>query len=1025
MLPKFLRIATFFMILLVEACIPKISKSFMQSVSDFLQLRSLISTGPFQITVRVSGLVGSGLVLNLNSGRETITANADGNYQFSTAFTTGQDFALTIQSQPVLPSQTCSVSGGTGVVGYGNIATIIVNCDPLRYTLGGTISGLDGIGFTLTNSYDGSTLPVAVASGTFAFTQTYEAGTPYNVTVATQPNHPVQDCLISNGSNTFPANNVTTIAIICTSTAYPIEITAIGISSGSLTLSNNGSETIVISSDGLHRFPTNLAPSSTYNVQIVSAPTNHQCVLSSNAGTIVGTVSIQANCFSLNYDLSTPRNGGILLPNESLRLVFTAEINAGSCVGSSGSLTTTALGLPVQFAVSTTNITNDTLVVTPAVTDSWQAGHRNLNLLCTTNLGAVPLAASTSLFYLIPSDIRYVSASALDDSGDGMTVATAKRNIQAGIDSFSGCGSNACAVLVAQGSYDPAFAGGRIQLESGISLFGSYDPGFTTRQPTLKTSTIQMVGVPAYCAGSTDTNPCVSVAADATVTSPVVVSGFTILSGDSAPYMAGVFLDGTNSVRLIDNSINAGKGTASSYGVLAINSSPYLVLNQISGGDCTNLTCYSAGVKMTSSAVINPVIIGNTIDSGKGDGDNVTSRGIFYEGSVGFDVSNIRQNIVSSSNLDNTSLTSTTNSIAFDVTSLSASSIGILAGNQFIAGTGNRSIGIRISAPTGIQIGSATVGNIISTGAASYTSTGIYLSTGHLVRNNLIQLGSTANTNATYVYGIEIGLGGATATILRNTILGGNATSGASAVLNGIYAVSLNAASSISMNYIRLGSANGTSSTLVSGINLQSPAGLLVSNNWIQNGSSNVHARGINISGVFNPLRIYHNTINSGTSSVIGNEAVIQINSNTSVLIENNILLLNTNAGSNVCVRNNGGLQGSIRSNVFHNCTNMAYQSLNFFTDLCPGGIPGAAGLACAVQLGLAPNFGENLNLNPNLVSQFGVVASYIPTSATSCQITRATNNILADSFNGIGNRPGGDGAVSIGAIEYDLPCTP
>lgn len=1023
MLPKYLRIATFFIILLTEACIPKISKSFMQSVSDFLQLRSLISTGPFQITVRVSGLVGSGLVLSLNSGRETITANADGNYQFSTAFTTGQDFALAIQTQPVLPSQTCSVSGGTGVVGYGNIATIIVNCDPLRYTLGGTISGLDGIGFTLTNSYDGSTLPVAVASGTFAFTQTYEAGTPYNVTVATQPNHPVQDCLITNGSNTFPANNVTTIAINCTSTAFPIEITAIGISSGSLTLSNNGNETIVISSDGLHRFPTNLPPSSTYNVQIVSAPANHQCVLSSSSGTIAGTVSIQANCFSLNFDLTTPRNGGILLPNESLRLVFTAEINAGSCLGSAGSLTATTLGLPVQFSVATTNIANDTLVVTPAATDSWQAGHRNLNLICLTNLGAVLLAASTSLFYLIPSDIRYVADSAPDDSGDGMTPANAKRNIQAAIDSFGGCGSNACAVLVTQGSYDPAFAGGRIQLESGISLFGSYDPGFTIRRPDLKTSTILMDMVPAYCAGSTDTNPCVSVAADATVISPVVVSGFTILSGDSAPYMAGVFLSGTNSVRLIDNSINAGKGTERSYGVLAINSSPYLVLNQIDGGECTSGTCQTAGLKMTSGATINPVLVGNTIVSGTGTGLTVTARGIFYEGSVGLDVSNIRQNIVSSRNLDNTNPASFTSSVAFDVSNFSVSSIGILSGNQFTAGNGYTSYGIRIGASTGIQVGSAAQGNIISTGTAGYTSVGINLAGGHQVRNNLIQLGSTANTNATYVYGIEIAASAATATIIRNTILGGNANSGASAVLNGIYAVSLNATSSISMNYIRLGSANGTASTLISGINLQSPTGLLVSNNWIQNGSSNVHARGINISSVNSPLRIYHNTINSGTSSVIGNEAVIQINTNTSVLIENNILLLNTNAGNNVCIRNNGGLQGSIRSNVFHNCTNLAYQSLAFFTDLCPGGVPGTLG--CLTPLGLAPNFGDNLNLNPNLVSQFGVVASYIPTTATSCQITRATNNILADSFNGVGNRPGGDGAVSIGAIEYDLPCTP
>ncbi|EOQ87750.1 hypothetical protein LEP1GSC202_2654 [Leptospira yanagawae serovar Saopaulo str. Sao Paulo = ATCC 700523] len=1023
MLAKYLRIATFFIILLTEACIPNISKSFMQSVSDFLQLRSLLNTGPFQISVRVSGLLGSGLVLNLNSGKETITVNADGTFQFSTPFTTGQDFNLAIQTQPSLPNQTCSVSGGTGVVGYGNINSIIVNCDPLRYTLGGTITGLDGIGFTLTNSYDGSTLPVAVASGTFAFTQTYEAGTPYNVTVATQPNHPVQNCLITNGSNTFPANNVTTIAINCTSTAFPIEITAIGIASGSLTLSNNGSETIVISSDGLHRFPTNLAPSSTYNVQIVSAPANHQCVLSSTSGTIAGTVSIQANCFSVNIQASTPRNGGILLPTESLRLVFTAEVNAGSCVGSTGTLTNTTVSLPVQFALATTNFTNDTLVVTPDPTDSWQSGHRSLTLNCLTNLGAVPLSTSTTLLYLIPSNIRYVADAGGNDWNDGLTALTPKRNIQEGINSFfGGCPSGDCAVLVAQGSYDPAYAGGLIQLESGVSVFGSYEPGFTEWRPQDKDSIILMNSTPAYCAGSTDTNPCASIASDVTITSPTVVSGFRLENTVSAPYMASVFLNGTSNVRLIDNEILAGDGIDRSYGVLAINSSPYLVLNQITGGDCTNSGCITSAVSLSSTVMVSPILIGNVITAGNTSITNGFSKAFDYTGTSGMNVSNIRQNEFRGVNLP--TVGSTNWNIAFDVAG--TASTGVLAGNLFVQGNANRSYGIRFQAANTIQIGSLVSGNVITGNSNSTTETaGIRLISGTIVRGNSISIGRTENTSGftAFSYGIFIQSGG-TATIEYNAITGGSAiSSSVTASLIGIQASGLNATSSISRNYIRMGTATGLASTSVTGIHLISPLSLLVSNNLIQNGSSSVYARGIFISGAFNPVRIFHNTVNSGVSSVIGNESAIHIDSGSGMLFENNILLLNTNAGNNVCLRNVGLAQGSIRSNVFHNCNNLVFQSLVYYTDICAGGVPGSLG--CITPLGLAPNFGENLNLNPNLVSPFGVVASYIPTSATSCQITRATNNILADSFNGIGTRPGGDGAVSIGAIEYDLPCTP
>jgi len=1023
MICKSFRKSVFILFFLFQACIPTISKSIMQSVSDYLQLKSILNTGPYTISVKVSGLLGSGLTLSLNSGQATITVNSDGDYQFGPKLLTGENFNVTITNQPILPNQTCSINGGMGVVGFGNIATIIVNCDPLRYSIGGTISGLDGVtGLVLTNSFDGSTLSVAVASGTFAFTQTYVSGSTYNVSVTTQPNHPVQNCVVTNPSGTIASANITNIAISCTSTAYPIEITSFGIGSGTLILSNNGSETISITTNGINRFATDLPPSSTYNVQIVSVPTNHQCVLSSTSGTVAGTVSIQANCFSvLDY---TPRNGGILQTTESIRLVFSAEVNTGSCAGSSGTLNTN-LSFPINFALATTNFTNDTLVVSPAPTDSWVTGNRSLVLNCLSNIGSHPLSTSVTLTYLVPSTLRYVSDASGNDVNDGLTPATPKRNIQPAIDSFGGCPSNDCAVLVTQGSYDPAAVSARIQLVSGISLFGSYEPGFTQWKPTDKDSTILMDMVPAFCATANSINPCASIAADSSVTATTIISGFKILSGDNAPYMTGVFLDSTNSVRIIDNTINGGTGTSVSSGIYAINSTPILIRNQIEGGICTANNCNSSGVYMTSAALIAPFIVGNTIDSGNGTGTQVISRGIFYNGSVGLDVTNIRLNQITSLPLDNTTAGTSTLSIAFDISSLSNSSTGVLAGNQLVAGTANTSIGIRIQSPTGIQIGSALQGNSITTGtAASFKSAGMYLTAGHTIRNNYIFLGSTINASfATYTYGIEISSGGATAIIERNTIQGGSATSVSSAILVGINATSFNVTSSISGNYIRMGNANGTASTMVSGINLQSPSGFLVANNWIQNGSSNVYARGINISGVFSPLKIYHNTVSSGTSSVSGNEAVLQINSNSSVLVENNIFLLNDNAGNNACIVDLIGPQTSIRFNVFHNCSNLVYKAPLYYTDLCAGGVPGSLG--CITPLGLSANFGDNLTLDPNLGLNFGVVANYIPTTATSCFITKSTNNIIADSYNGVGTRPGGDGFVSLGAIEYNLTCTP
>ncbi|TGK52611.1 hypothetical protein EHQ10_02355 [Leptospira bouyouniensis] len=1028
MFSRFLRTTIIFVFIFLGACIPTISKSLMQSVSDFLQLRSLVNTGPYQISVTVSGLVGSGLTLNLNSGLSSLTINTNGVYQFSSTLVSGQDFNVTITNLPVLPAQTCTVNGGTGVVGFGNINSIIVNCDPLRYSLGGTITGLDGIGFTLINSYDGSTLAVAVAAGTFAFTQTYEAGTPYNVTVSVQPNHPVQDCLITNGSNTFAAMDVTTISINCTSTAYPIEITAVGIGSGTLTLSNNGSETLPIATDGLHRFPTNLPPSSTYNVQIVSSPPGHQCVLSSTSGTIAGTVSILANCFSvLAY---TPRNGGILLPTESLRLVFSAEVNTGSCAGSAGTLDTT-LSLAINFTLATTNFANDTLIVSPAPTDSWLSGHRTLNLNCQTNFGAHPLSTSISLLYMIPSNLRYVADVGGNDGNDGLTPGTPKRNLQSAIDSFGACPTNDCAVLVSQGSYDPAAVSDRIQLVSGISLFGSYEPGFATWRPEDKDSTIFMDTVPASCALATATNPCASIAADVSVTSPVVISGFQIESGSSAPFMAGVFLDSTANVRLIDNVIKAGTSTSGSAGVFSTNSNPYLVLNRIEGGTCTTNSCHSIGVLMSSGVLIAPVIFGNVILGGNAPGilTGATSAGIRYSGTFGIDVTNIRQNIITSLGLQNNDPGATTISVAFDIGTPAASSTGILVGNQFNHGAAYGSYGIRLQGATNIQIGSTTQGNVINGSAnARFENIGInILNSNNIVRRNFINLGTTDRSNAfNTTAGIVFTSGlNNTSIIENNTITGGSATDPtnfSTAQLIGISATAFGPGSSISRNHIRLGTANGGGTSVVTGISISTSGAMLVSNNWIQNGTSNRNARGINLYQITSAMRVFHNTVSSGPDTP-GNDAAIYLSGfSNSLLIENNIFYLNSDVAGNACIYNVNGTSGATRYNVFHNCTNLVFQTALNYTDICAGGVPGS--LACVTPLGLAANYGNNLNLNPNLVSLIGVY-SYIPTAASSCLITRSTNTIMADSYNGLGTRPGVDGGVSLGAIEYNLPCTP
>jgi hypothetical protein len=87
-------------------------------------------------------------------------------------------------------------------------------CGGARYTIGGSISGLSAAGLTLcNNAADGLPVP---AAGNFSFARRVAAGSPYAVTVATQPAG--QRCTVANGTGTANTN-VGNVAVTCTSLA--------------------------------------------------------------------------------------------------------------------------------------------------------------------------------------------------------------------------------------------------------------------------------------------------------------------------------------------------------------------------------------------------------------------------------------------------------------------------------------------------------------------------------------------------------------------------------------------------------------------------------------------------------------------------------------------------------------------------------------------------------------------------------------------------------------------------------------
>jgi 6-phosphogluconolactonase len=163
----------------------------------------------------VSGLVGSGLVLTTGAGNSLSVSKA-GPFTFPTSLNAGASYDVTVASPPANPSQTCTVSNGSGTVS-GAVDNITVVCAVSQFTVGGSISGLRGTGLILRdNSSDD--LPVS-SNGAFVFTNPVASGAAYSVSIVSQPSNPTQNCVLLAGSaaGTVSSGNIAAVSVVCAS----------------------------------------------------------------------------------------------------------------------------------------------------------------------------------------------------------------------------------------------------------------------------------------------------------------------------------------------------------------------------------------------------------------------------------------------------------------------------------------------------------------------------------------------------------------------------------------------------------------------------------------------------------------------------------------------------------------------------------------------------------------------------------------------------------------------------------------
>lgn len=185
------------------------------------------------------------------------------------------------------------------------------------YSVGGTINGLSGTVVLQNNGGDNLTLS---ATGSFTFSTKIASGSPYNVTVLTQPAG--QTCTASSNTGTVAAANITTVLVTCSANTYTIGGSISGLT-GTVVLQNNGGNSLTRSATGSFVFTTPVASGGGYAVTVLTQPAGQRCTVTNGSGTnVLANVSnVAVDCINV-YTISatvtglgTPPSVGMVLKN--------------------------------------------------------------------------------------------------------------------------------------------------------------------------------------------------------------------------------------------------------------------------------------------------------------------------------------------------------------------------------------------------------------------------------------------------------------------------------------------------------------------------------------------------------------------------------------------------------------------------------------------------------------------------------------------------------------------------------------
>ncbi len=248
----------------------------------------------FTVGGTLSGLVGSGLVLAFNESI-TLPLTINGAFAFTPTLFSGESYSVTVISQPVTPTQTCTVTNASGTIATSNVTDVAVTC-------------VDSAPPTTTIT-DNPSNPSASLDASFTFTGTDEFSVASALTFECQLDGTgFTACTASTsqsylgltpGSHTFDvravdaAGNLDATPASFTWTIAPLAVggTVSGLVGNGLVLALNDTLTLPVTINGAFAFTPTLFSGEPYSVTVSNQPASptQTCTVTNASGTIADT----------------------------------------------------------------------------------------------------------------------------------------------------------------------------------------------------------------------------------------------------------------------------------------------------------------------------------------------------------------------------------------------------------------------------------------------------------------------------------------------------------------------------------------------------------------------------------------------------------------------------------------------------------------------------------------------------------------------------------------------------------------